>query len=37
MGRLVQQVPAAGAYRKHPASETEERYYAMPEQPAMAA
>ena len=37
MGGLVQQPAALGAHRQHPAGQAEERYYAMLEQPAMAA
>ncbi len=37
LGRLVQQSPAAGAIGNIPPAEAEERYYAMLEQPDMAA
>jgi hypothetical protein len=37
MGRLVQQSPAAGAYRQHPAGRGRERYYAMVAETAVAA
>ena len=37
MGRLVQQSPAAGTHRQHPAGEAEKHYYAMLDRTAMAA
>ena len=37
MGGLVQQPAALGAHRQHPPAEAEQRYYAMLDEPAMAA
>jgi hypothetical protein len=37
MGGWVQQPAAPRTHRQHPAAEAEQRYYAMLEQPAMAA
>jgi hypothetical protein len=37
MGKLVQSPADSGADRQHPTAEAEQRYYAMLEQPLMAA